>query len=636
MTKVKDSRSLGKNATRKITASTVRSIGGVVHCLLKGYLCRVYQRGRPNLLPPQSIIGNLIYRPNMATSSNSSVNSKGSDERPIRPLLLGEARVGEISQDGVSKEAEVVEVPKEPIAVKAPRVHPFCVLLNFTTKDGLAVTHPAFGEDAVRDLCARRMGRKYDRISRLNITDFMVEFDMVDNPTLFATGMGRQVKWLGMDLDVDAHIGAPETLGKVSRQREEAQRVLAEAAAAAAAPPEPVPSVPTPKPPVEKVVDEVSERESYIQEKEDAMLKVLESMSKRIEQLDQAAKSASSSTIAAGKLEDDIKTSSARSLAGGAQRRDGVYLMEQLPRVGSFSGEKPTPKGEIDFKTWKSDVTGNLQNYPETSLRPGIRSSLRGNAKELLEGLPDGASVHQILEMLTKQYGTVESSDQLLGNFYQMSQNKGEEIANFAARLVGALNKIQKRFPHLVPAGDREGQLRERLFHGMHKPYRDALRYLYSNKDVGYYDFLEEARKVQECDEKLGTAVKAKSAQAQAENDSDNIEALRSQVAEMVAVLKAAKVNGPPFQNQKDGKDNRNLKGPQTSAAGPFRGRDKPVQCFKCQGWGHYKRECPSPENYPRGEGGSQGPPPGNNQQQNQQTNAGERAAAAPRPQNQN
>ena len=23
--------------------------------------------------------------------------------------------------------------------------------------------------------------------------------------------------------------------------------------------------------------------------------------------------------------------------------------MEQLPRVGYFSGEKPTPKGEIDF-----------------------------------------------------------------------------------------------------------------------------------------------------------------------------------------------------------------------------------------------------------------------------------------------
>ena len=155
--------------------------------------------------------------------------------------------------------------------------------------------------------------------------------------------------------------------------------------------------------------------------------------------------------------------------------------MEQLPRVGYFSGGKPTPKGEIDFKTWKSDVTGNLQNYPELSLRPGINSSLRGNAKELLEGLPTGATVCEIVDMLTRKYGIVESSDQLLTTFYQPSQNKGEEVTNFAAQLVGTLNKIQKRYPHLVPFTDRERQLRDRLFHGMLKPYRDALRYLYNN-----------------------------------------------------------------------------------------------------------------------------------------------------------
>ena len=116
--------------------------------------------------------------------------------------------------------------------------------------------------------------------------------------------------------------------------------------------------------------------------------------------------------------------------------------MEQLPRVGYFSGEKPTPKGEIDFKTWKSDVTGNFQNYPKLSLQPGICSSLRGNAKELLEGLPTGATFCEIVDMLTRQYGTVESGDQLLTTFYQLSQNKGEEVVNFVARLVGTLNKI--------------------------------------------------------------------------------------------------------------------------------------------------------------------------------------------------
>ena len=79
----------------------------------------------------------------------------------------------------------------------------------------------------------------------------------------------------------------------------------------------------------------------------------------------------------------------------------------------------------------------------------------------------------------------LNQADQLLATFYQLSQNKGEEVANFAARLVGTLNKIQKRYPHLVPFSDRERQLQDQLFHGMLKPYQDALRYLYNNRDVG-------------------------------------------------------------------------------------------------------------------------------------------------------
>ena len=338
------------------------------------------------------------------------------------------------------------------------------------------------------------------------------------------------------------------------------------------------------------------------------MLKVLESMSRKIEDLEKTTKENYTTSSMPNIRGQDFRTPSTSTFVDQPQKRDGIYLMEQLPRVGYFSGEKPTPKGEIDFKTWKSDVTGNLQNYPKLSLRPGIHSSLRGNAKELLEGLPTGATVQEIVDMLTRQYGTVESSDQLLATFYQLSQNKGEEVANFAARLVGTLNKIQKRYPHLIPFTDRERQLRDRLFHGMLKPYRDALRYLYNNQEVGYYDFLEEARKVQECDEKSITTIKAKSVQVEDKND--ELTALKLQVAELTATLKATKVNGPPYKGKGNGKDGRDLKGPEKSAAGPFRGRDRPFQCFKCHGWGHLARDCPSPENYWWGESDNHEPPP--------------------------
>ena len=34
-------------------------------------------------------------------------------------------------------------------------------------------------------------------------------------------------------------------------------------------------------------------------------------------------------------------------------------------------------------------------------------------------------------------------------------------------------------------------------------------------------------------------------------------------------------------------------KGPATSAAGPFKPGQKPLQCYKCGGWGHTYKECP-------------------------------------------
>ena len=53
----------------------------------------------------------------------------------------------------------------------------------------------------------------------------------------------------------------------------------------------------------------------------------------------------------------------------------------------------------------------------------------------------------------------------------------------------------------------------------MLKPYRDALKYSYNNRDVGYYDFLEEVRKVQECDEKSLANIKSRSTQVETRDD---------------------------------------------------------------------------------------------------------------------
>ena len=138
------------------------------------------------------------------------------DERPIRVDhgLMGERESEGSSVDGVSHE-DIFEFLG---GSEGPQMHPFCVLLNFTTERGDTISHPAFGEEAVRDLCTRVLGRRYKNIFRLNQMDFLIEFEASDNLTLFAIKLGNTHTWLGMELHMDAHIGTAMTLKKVSRQ----------------------------------------------------------------------------------------------------------------------------------------------------------------------------------------------------------------------------------------------------------------------------------------------------------------------------------------------------------------------------------------------------------------------------------
>ena len=60
----------------------------------------------------------------------------------------------------------------------------------------------------------------------MNQTDFLIEFEASDNPTLFAIKLGNTHTWLGMELHMDAHIGTAMTLEKVSKQCEEARDIV--------------------------------------------------------------------------------------------------------------------------------------------------------------------------------------------------------------------------------------------------------------------------------------------------------------------------------------------------------------------------------------------------------------------------
>ena len=226
----------------------------------------------------------------MTSSEGNNGYKDRIDERPMRVDhgLIGKRESEGSSVDGVSHE-DILEFLRGSESVQ---MHPFYVLLNFTTEKGSIISHPAFGQEAVRDLCARVLGKRYKNISRLNQTDFLIEFEASDNPTLFAIKLGSTHTWLGMELHMGAHIGTTMMLKKVSRRCEEAQSIVDNTKI--------IPSKNTTssseKSEVEKISEEGYEKKEDPADKDNTMLKVLELMSQKIEDLERTAKESCTAT----------------------------------------------------------------------------------------------------------------------------------------------------------------------------------------------------------------------------------------------------------------------------------------------------------------------------------------------------
>ena len=69
--------------------------------------------------------------------------------------------------------------------------------------------------------------------------------------------------------------------------------------------------------------------------------------------------------------------------------------------------------------------------------------------------------------------------------------------------------------------------------------------------------------------------------------------------------MKAANLQAKPAsprhkkspRSPRTGRQNVNESGPEPTAAGPFHGNRRPLQCYKCGGWGHVACECAMAEN---------------------------------------
>ena len=279
--------------------------------------------------------------------------------------------------------------------------------------------------------------------------------------------------------------------------------------------------------------------------------------------------------------------------------------MTKTPDLPIFSGELPTPKGEVEFDNWIFQIKSLQKTFTDDVIRNAVVANARGIAKMVVRAVGYDAELSLMISHMEDRFGLGETNDTLLLEFHQMSQGLHEKVQDFGSKLECKFKILQERFPGRYAAV----QLKDRFFSGLQDKMRDSMRFLYMQEDCTFSKLLKAAM-IAEAESKPRVQAKVKSATAETNTNHNNQElsSIQSQLDSMSKILKGAYFNKQTKANGKGGskkghnskaaeaKPQHKSKGPAMLAAGPFTGGKPPVQCHRCMGWGHYMCNCPNRE----------------------------------------
>ena len=109
-----------------------------------------------------------------------------------------------------------------------------------------------------------------------------------------------------------------------------------------------------------------------------------------------------------------------------------------------------------------------------------------GDAPDAICWLPPEAMLDDIIEKFKWLYGSVESSDTLMQEYYRIVQGKHKKVQTFVLHLERVPKAIKQQHPYAITEEEGVQHLKDHVFHGLKTNLCNALCYMYDKPDSQY------------------------------------------------------------------------------------------------------------------------------------------------------
>ncbi len=274
-----------------------------------------------------------------------------------------------------------------------------------------------------------------------------------------------------------------------------------------------------------------------------------------------------------------------------------------LPKL--FSGIKPIPKGEVDFRTWVS-AARRLKKHEDLNEEvkcEKLQNSLLTPALNIVRSALDAGKSGKVISLLTKAYDDVKDVRDIRNEFNASLQLPNEKDSDFLTRLYLLLHEVNRK----AEVEDFDGELLKQFLYGSSNDHIIMRLRLQEKDDEGdppeYGSLLLNIRREENKIERKKACSKGRMYQQTQAEDDEQATALHKEVESLrkeVAQLKQHQTI-PPLQAQPAPAltytSTPNYK--QTSTPSENKGkRRKPLHfCFKCGLDNHKVWTCANPAN---------------------------------------